>query len=156
MFYKENSYTLRTEEIKGIVRYIVRFKDSQDTLQEVEVPHSVFDALDSSSKKEEALARQDRRHIEQAELADAELYDRAASKPKSVEDVVLENLRNEKLEQAIAELPETMRRRFLLYHDCGITYERIARIENRNVKSIFESVRTAEEKIREKIKFLEN
>ena len=155
MFDNTNTYTLRNEEADGVIRYFVRFKDTCNELQEIEVPHSVYLALETSLRKEESLARSDRRHIEHAELTDAELYERASHRPKSVEDEVLEILRNEKLEQAIAELPETMRRRFILYHDCGLTYERIARIENRNVKSIFESIRAAEGKVREKINFFE-
>jgi len=154
MFAKESGYTLRTEEAEGTVRYIAAFQDGQNLLQEVEVPHSVFAALADCSKKENALARQDRRRIEQCDLTDIELYDRAFRKPKSVEEEVAENLRNEVLEQAIADLPETMRRRFLLYRDCGLTYEWIAQMEGRNVKSIFESIRAAEEKIREKMKNL--
>ena len=152
MFNKENSYTLHTEEVEGIVCYIVRFKDSQNILQEVEVPHSVFDALAHCSKKEEALARQDRRHIEYAELADTEIYDRAVHKPKSVEEAALNNLLGEDLTRAIAELPETQRRRFLLYHDCGLTLQKIAEIEKRAFQVVARSVRSAENRIKKILK----
>jgi DNA-directed RNA polymerase specialized sigma24 family protein len=156
MLNNANIYTLHTEEIGGVTRYFVNFKDVDNVLQEVEVTYDVYLVFEDSLRKEKSLTRWLRRRIERAALTDIEIYKRALHRPKSVENEVLDNLRNEKLEQAISELPETMRRRFILYHDCGLTYERIARIENRNIKSIFESIRAAEGKIREKMKNFES
>ena len=58
--------------------------------------------------------------------------------------------------QAISELPETMKRRLLLYYSEGLTYKQIAEKEGKNPKTIFESIKAAEKKIYEKIKFLED
>ena len=153
MFVKENGYTLWTEEVEGVVRYIVRFKDGQNAPQEVEIPHSIFAVLDRCSKKEEALARQDRRWLERAELADVELYDRAVHKPKSVEEEVLENLFAESIAEAIATLSETQARRFRLYYGCGLTLQQIAKAEGCAFQVVARSVKSAENNIK---KFLSN
>jgi RNA polymerase sigma-70 factor (ECF subfamily) len=73
-------------------------------------------------------------------------------KPKSVEDAAFDSLRNEKLRQAIQELPEIQRRRFVLYHEFGLTYEQIAEMEGCSKVSVFRSVDRAEDKIREMLK----
>jgi hypothetical protein len=156
MFKKENIYIIHTEDIDGVTRHFVSFKDYHNVSKEIEVSPDIYSVFEDFLRKEESIIRRDKRHIKRAVLTDVELYKRALNKPKSVEDEVIDNQRNEKLEQAISELTETMRRRFILYHDCGLTYERIARIENRNIRSVFDSIRAAEEKIREKMKNFES
>ena len=149
----ENTYVLRTEESNdGMERYIVRFRDVHEILQEIEVSYELYAELEGFSISEQSAARKDRRRIEQVELTDAELYDRAVHRPKSVEDMVLESLRNKELRQAIAELPETQRRRFLLYHE-GFTMQKIAEIEQCKKQSIDDTIKLAASKIRGKLKF---
>ncbi len=43
-----------------------------------------------------------------------------------------------------------------LYHEFGLTYEQIAKMEGCKKQSVYDSVILAEKKIREKIKNLEN
>ena len=57
---------------------------------------------------------------------------------------------------SIQELPELQRRRFVLHHEFGLTYEQIAEMEGRRKSAVCESVLRAEEKIREKIKNLKD
>jgi len=148
-----NTYKLRTEEINGNIRYFVSFKDFYGVLQEVEVPTDVYLAFETSLREDDSLERWNRRRVEYAELTEAELYNRALSKPKSVEDEVLDNIRNEKLKQVISELPEIMRRRFILYHDYGLTLKQIGEVEGCSFQVVARSIKSAENKIK---KFFEN
>ena len=67
---------------------------------------------------------------------------------------MLDNLRDKRLVEAIAELPEMLKRRFLLYREFGLTYDQIAEIEGCKRQPVMRSVARAEEKIREKLKIL--
>ena len=156
MFNNANPYTLRTEAAEGMTRYFISFMDGQTILRETEVSRPVYLEFLRFVKTERNLRRWDERHTEQSDLTDESLYDRALHKPKSVEDAAFDSLRNEKLRLAIQDLPEIQRRRFVLYHEFGLTYEQIAEMEGRRKSAICESVLRAEEKIREKIKNLKD
>jgi RNA polymerase sigma-70 factor (ECF subfamily) len=156
MFDNANPYTLRTEVSEGITRYFVSFQDGQAIPRETEVSRPVYLEFLRFVKAERNLRRWDERHTEQSDLTDESLYDRALHKPKSVEDAAFDSLRSEKLRQAIQELPELQRRRFVLYHEFGLTYEQIAEMEGYRKSAICESVLRAEKKIREKIKNLKD
>ncbi len=152
MFDNTNPYTLRSELIGGIRHYYVSFKDGQSVLRETEVSRPVYLEFLRFIKRERSLQQWDRRHTEHSELTDEMLYNRAFHTPKSVEETIYESQRDERLRQTIAELPEIQRRRFILYHEFGLTYEQIAEMEGRYLTSIRESVKSAERKIREKLK----
>lgn len=156
MFDNSNPYTLRTEIVEGIMHYYVSFTDGQAILRETEVSRPVYLEFLRFIKIERNLRRSDERHTEQSELTEVTLYNRAAHPPKAVDEVVFDSLRDERLRQAVAELPETQRRRFVLYHEFGLTYEQIAEMEGRNLSSVYESVRGAETKIKEKMKIFES
>ena len=148
MFDNKNLYTLHTEVIEGIPHYYVSFTDEQAIHRKTEVSRPVYLEFLRFIKTERNLRRWDERHTEQSELSDETLYNRALQTPKSVEDTILDSLRNEQLWLAIKELPEIQRRRFLLYHEFGLTYEQIAEIEGCSKVSAFRSVNRAEEKIK--------
>ena len=156
MFISKDTYTLRFETIDNILRYFVKFKDSSGVLQEIEISQSAYLVFEKSLNKEKNLNLQDRRYKEHIALSDAELYERARNKPKTVDDIVFNTLLDKQLAKAIAELPKVMKRRFILYYGYGLTYKQIAKIENRNIPSIFESINSAKIKIREKMIFLKN
>jgi len=155
MFDNANPYTLRTETREGIAYYYVSFTDGQAILRETEVSRPVYLEFLRFVKTERNLRRWDERHLEQSELTDETLYARSLHQPKSTEESAFDSLQDEHLRQIIAKLPETQRRRFVLYHEFGLTYEQIAEMEGRNISSIYESVHGAEEKIKEKMKFFE-
>ncbi len=129
MFDNTNPYTLRTEIVEGIRHYYVSFKDGQAILRETEVSRPVYLEFLRFIKRERSLQQWDRRHTEHSELTDETLYNRAFHTPKSVEDTIYESQRDERLRQTIAELPELQRRRFILYHEFGLTYQQIAEME---------------------------
>jgi len=152
MFDNANPYTLRTEISGGITRYYVTFKDGQAVLREAEVSRSVYMEFLRFIKVERNLRRWDERHIEQITLSDEELYKRALYRPKSLEETVCDSWQNERLWLAIRQLPEIQRRRLVLYHEFGLTYEQIAEIEGCKKQSVCESVIRAEEIIKRKMK----
>ena len=156
MFDNTSPYTLRTEDVEGITHYFVSFKDGQAADCETEVSLSVYLELLRSVKDERNLRRSDERHIEQSELMETTLYNRAFIPHKSVEDAVFDSMRNEQLRLAIQNLPEIQRRRFVLHHEFGLTYEQIAAREGCKKQSVCDSVLLAEEKIKEKIKNFKN
>ncbi len=152
MFDNVNPYTLRTEVSEGMTRYFISFMDGQAILRETEVSRPVYLEFLRFVKTERNLRRWDERHTEQSDLTDELLYDRALHKPKSVEAAAFNSLQNEKLRLAIQELPEIQRRRFVLHHEIGLTYEQIAEMEGCSKVSVFRSVSRAEDKIREVLK----
>jgi len=148
MFDNSNPYTLRTEAIEGIKHYYISFADGEGIHRETEVSRPVYLEFLRFVKIERNLRRWDDRHTEQSELTDETLYARALNPIKSTEEKAFDNLRNEQLRLAIQGLPEIQRRRFVLYHEFGLTYEQIAEIEGCKKQSICESIIRAEEKIK--------
>ena len=148
MFDNKNEYTSRIERIGGLRHYVLCFKDGQGLLHEVEVPRAVYLEFLRFAREEHNQSRWNRRYIEQSDLTDQSLYDRARHKPKSVDDTVLDRLRDEQLAEAIAKLPETQKRRFTLYHEFELTYTQIAEAEGCSKVAVKYSVDRAEEKIR--------
>lgn len=156
MFDNTNPYTLRTEIVEGITHYYVSFADGQGILRETEVSRPVYLEFLRFVKQERNLRRWDERHIEQTDLSDETMYSRAVNPPKGVEETVFDSMRDERLRQAMAKLPETQRRRFTLYHEFGLTYEQIAEMEGCTHVSVFIGIKRAETKIKEIIKKSEN
>ena len=156
MFDNSNHYTLRTEAAERFTRYFVSFEDGQAIPRETEVSRPVYLEFLRFIKVERNLRRWDERHTEQSDLTDETLHDRAINPQKSVEETVFDNLQNETLRLAVQSLPEIQRRRFVLYHEFGLTYEQIADMEGCSKVSAFRAVSRAENKIREEMKKLKS
>jgi len=77
MFDNTNPYILRTEIIEGITHFYVSFADGQAIPRETEVSRPVYLEFCRFVKRERNLRRSDERHIEQSELTDETLYNRA-------------------------------------------------------------------------------
>ena len=152
MFDNTNPYTLRTEIVEGITRYYVSFKDGQAQPQETEVSRPVYLEFLRFIKTERNMRRWDERHVEQSALTEESLVERALYQQKSLEETAFDSLRNEQLRLAIQSLPAIQRRRFVLYHEFGLTYEQIAEMEGCTKRAVKFSVDLAKEKIQEKIK----
>ncbi|MGI5849500.1 MAG: RNA polymerase sigma factor [Christensenellales bacterium] len=63
--------------------------------------------------------------------------------------MVVDSQQNERLRKAITELPEVQRRRFILYHEFGLTYGQIAEMEGCSFQAIAKSIKAAGNKIKE-------
>ncbi len=152
MFDNTNPYTLRTDVVEGITRYYVSFQDGQAIMRKTEVSRPVYLEFLRFVTHERNLRRWDERHTEQSEFTDETLYHRASHPPKSVEETVFDIQQSDSLFKAIAELPEVQRRRFILYHEFGLTYQQIAEMEGCTKMPVKRSIDRAAEKIRELIK----
>lgn len=152
MFDNTNSYTLRMEIIEGITHYYISFADGQAIPRETEVSRPVYMEFLCFTKQERNLRRWDERHTEQSELIDETLYSRAFYPPKSVEETIFDSQRDKRLRKAIAELPSIQRRRFVLHHEFGLTYEQIAQMEGCKRQPVTRSIERAEQKIKEVMK----
>ena len=102
-------------------------------------------------RKNRNLQQSDWRHQEASDLWDETLYNRAFRVPKSVEELIFDAEQRELLNKAIAALPTTQRRRFLLYHEYNFNYRQIGEMEHCRPQSIRHSVIRAREKIKAKI-----
>jgi len=148
MYNNSNPYTLHTEIVEGITHYFVSFTDGEGIHRETEVSRPVYLEFLRFVKVDKSLQNWDDRHREQSEQTEETLYKRALHPPKSVEETVFDSLRNEQLRLAIQELPEIQRRRFVLYHEFGLTYVQIANMEGCGARAVEYSVEIAKEKIK--------
>ncbi|MCL2775332.1 MAG: hypothetical protein FWD71_18605 [Oscillospiraceae bacterium] len=87
--------------------------------------------VQKSSKLRRNQKRSDERHKEYLDLTEKQIYDRAFRKPKSVEEIVMENLRIEQLARVIRSLPEPQKSRVYLHCVKELTYEQIAKHEQK-------------------------
>ena len=148
----DNLYTLRTDDDGGITRYFVSFTDGGGNHRETEISRSVFSEFVKFVKIERNQTRWGERHIEQSEQTDKMLRQRMVKPPKSLEDEVLDSQRNERLRLAIQQLPEIQRRRFVLHHEFGLTYEQIGEMEGCTKMAAKFSVDVAKKKICKEMK----
>lgn len=121
---KDNPYTLSKRQDK----HYLSFRDGQGVLRELLINKELFELLNCFELDDLSFLNEVDRHYEHSELTEATLYDRAFVLPESVEDAVLRNMRYEALHNAINKLPETQRRRLILYYFNGLTYSQIAEI----------------------------
>ena len=153
MFDNTNPYTLRKEIVDGIARYYVSFTDGEAKPRETEISRPIYLEFLRFVKVERNLRRWDERHLEQSDLSDENLYHRALCQPKSAFDMAFDSLQNKQLRLAIHSLTEIQRRRFVLYHEFGLTYEQIAEMEGCTKMPVKRAIDRAEENIRGQIKF---
>jgi RNA polymerase sigma-70 factor (ECF subfamily) len=148
MFDNKKIYTLRMDINGCITRYFISFTDGQGVRRETEVSHPIYLEFLRFVRIERNFRRSDERHIEKSELTEETLNRRMLRPPESVEETVLDSQRNERLRQAVADLPETQRWRFVLHHKCGLTYEQIAEIEGCSFQAVAKSIKAAENSIK--------
>ena len=71
--------------------------------------------------------------------------------PKSLDERMVEEERNETLYKAVGSLPEIQRRRFLLYYEYEFNFYQIAAMEHCTASAIQKSVAIAKEKVKAEI-----
>lgn len=137
---KHDPYTLSTT---GDGRRWLTFSDGQGIRHHLEIDDAMFALFDAFELDDLSYLNESDRHHERLELTEISLYERAVHLPAAVEDRVLQDLEREQLHKAIAELPETQKRRLTLYYFQGMTYEQIAPMEGCRCRSVQESVLAA-------------
>ena len=141
---KYNPYTLSQNEDK----HYISFRDGQGVLRELQITKELFEVLNRFELDDLSILNEWDRHIEHFEQTEQSLNRRAFSKEESVEETVLRSIEYERLHRAISELPETQRRRLILYCFEGLTYEQIARMEGCTIMPVKRSIDSAIKKLK--------
>ncbi len=131
--------------------YYISFTDGQGNLQEMEISRILYEVFDTFELVELSYLNEWDRHIEQSEVWESTLNDRAVQKIKDVEEIVFSNIQREKLYRAIKRLPDIQRRRLVLHFFGGYTYEQIARYEKCSKVSVKQSVDRAISRLKKEI-----
>lgn len=142
---KYNPYTIGTT---GDGRHWLTFSDGQRHRHHLEINAAVFALFDSFELDDLSYLNEVDRHYEQSELTEASLYDRAVHRPATVEESALQSMEYAQLHRAISELPEIQKRRLILYHFQGLTYEQIAGMEGCTFQAVAKSVAAAEKRLK--------
>ena len=152
MAYRVKAYTLREESTESGTRYFISFKDGQGKSHELEVSEQFFMEFRQMERRNRNLLQWDERHREFNEVWDETLYRRALRVPKSLDERMIEEERNETLCKAVGSLPEIQRRRFLLYYEYEFNFYQIAAMEHCTASAIQKSVAIAKEKVKAEMK----
>ena len=148
--YKDNPYTLNYIEEKNI--YTITFKDVKGHLNKVEVSEEVYRVFDKFELQDIKELNEYDRHIEHSEIFENNLESRALNKQIPTDEIVENKINNEKLRDAIQELPKIQRERLKKYYFENKTFEEIAKEENCTKRAVKFSVDIAIEKISKKFK----
>ena len=147
---KDNPYTLNYIEEKNI--YTITFKDVKGHLNKVEVSEEVYRVFDKFELQDIKELNEYDRHIEHSEIFENNLESRALNKQIPTDGIVENKINNEKLREAIQELPKIQRERLKKYYFENKTFEEIAEEENCTKMAVKFSVDIAIEKISKKFK----
>lgn len=143
---KDNPYTIFFCRETG--KYFLSFKDGQGERHHFEIDKSLYDVFDGFELEDLSLLNEFDNHTEHSELTEGSLNKRAFHKPESVEDAVIHKLQNESLRKAIAELPETQRRRLTMYYFGEMTLEQIAEMEGCKYQFVQDTINAALQKLK--------
>ena len=141
---KYNPYSIYEREGK----YYISFRDGEGRENRFEISKKLYAAFNEFELEDLSYLNLWDRHIEQSEIWEPTLNERALEIPESVEDIVIRNLQNEKLHNAIEQLPEVQKRRIRMYFFEGMTYEEIADAENCKHPAVIKSVKVALDKLK--------
>lgn len=144
----DNPYTL---EIINNTNIII-FKDSRNKIQTVEVSNEVYNQMNQFELDDISQMHKIDKYIERFTLSDEIISKRAIKKPKSIEDIVEEDITYECIKREISVLPPTQKRRLKMYYFNNLSFEEIARLEGCTKMAIKFTVDIALEKITKKIK----
>lgn len=137
---KENPYRISK---KGEC-FFVSFRDVSGKLWTVEVDRLVYDSFEHFEREDLSFLNIWDRHLEQSELTDASLNQRATKKEKSIEETMIQNIQKEQLHKTISQLPEKQRRRIKMYYFDDMTYQEIAEKEGCTLQAVAKSIGVAE------------
>lgn len=147
MLYIKNEYKLYKEIIGGFTRYFAKSINT-DGEWSIEVSREVYLEILKSQRKQEALTRSDRRHLDKSELNENAITTRLFERETSLEEIAGGNISNEMLRKALSMLPDIQRRRIELYFFCECTYKQIAEMEGCTEMPVKRSIDRAIDKIK--------
>ena len=150
MQYKVDSYTL--EYVESEDKYYISFIDSVNQECRIEIDKEIFYAYLKSKKNYIKIKNETNRHLEQSELTDEEIYNRAFEKEESIEETVMKDIEKEKMQQALKNLTEDQQRRIELHIVNNITIRDIAQLEKVQKSQIQKSLKLGFKKIKNFLK----
>ena len=141
-----SEYIRRRKMTQG--RYYLSFKDGRGVMQNIEIEKVLYDLFNRFELEDISYLNRVSRHIEHSELTENSLNDRVFYKEESLEETVSRCIEYELLHKAISKLPETQRRRLLLYFFGELSYEQIAKLEGCTKMAVKGSVDIALKKLK--------
>ena len=126
-------------------------KDEYDWYSEneyMEISDELAEFFDTERKKEDAYDRKRRRYRATNSLdADNGIEKSVLHKPKTPEEIFIENEEEQERYGAVMQLPEVQMRRYYAYHYHELKMTEIAKIEGVSVKAISKTIDKAEKNI---------
>lgn len=146
---KDNPYEIFTTGIETAdPHYFLSFIDGDGVTRCLEINRAVFDAFDHFELDDISYMHKMDRHYEQSEQTEESINKRAVQPQDPVEETVSRQIEIEALHQAIARLPETQRRRLVLYYFGELTYQQIAAMEGCKHPAVVKSISSALKKLK--------
>ena len=151
MKYEVDSYIL--EYIEDENKYYISFIDSAKQECRIEIDKEIFDTYMKSKKAYIKIKNETSRFLEQSELTEEDIYNRARFKGKSTEEILIDNIEKEKIRKAKEKLTDTQVRRLELHIIDEITIRDLAKLEKVRKNQIEKSIQLGIKKFK---KFFEN
>lgn len=133
--------------------YFIEYRDNSNicirelTLKEFKK----FNSFQSQNIKNKNIYNRYIEHLEQTEF---DLYKKMLYQPVKIEDLVFKKLLLDQIYNAMSQLNEIQRRRFIMYYIDEMTYEQIAKIEGCTKRAIKFSVDAARKNLQKMLKNL--
>lgn len=131
---------------------IIVFKDTNRKSRAIRVNNIIREEYRRRKSEENSQKIKYSRYIEHSVLTDISLNKRSANKEISLEEEVVSKLQAERILKEIWNLPEPQNRRVYMYIVDEFSYTKIAKIENRSIPTVKESIDRGLENLRRKLK----
>lgn len=131
---------------------VILFKDGNGKSRIIRVNETLRNEYKRRKSEENSQNIKFSRYIEHSELTDISLNKRSINKEISLEEQVISNLESERIIKEIWKLPTPQNRRVYMYIVDEFSYTKIAKVENRSIPTVKESIDRGLEKLRKNLK----
>ena len=131
---------------------IIVFKDGNGKSKMIRANETLIIEYKKRKSEENSQNIKFSRYIEYSDLTEISLNKRAINKEISLEEQVISNLESERIIKEIWKLPTPQNRRVYMYIVDEFSYTQIAKIENRSIPTVKESIDRGLENLRKKLK----
>lgn len=131
---------------------VIVFKDGNGNSKIIRANETLRNEYKRRKSEENSQNIKFSRYIEHSELTENSLNKRATNKEVSLEEQVISNLESERIIKEIWKLPIPQNRRVYMYIVEEFSYTKIAKIENRSIPTVKESIDRGLENLRKKLK----
>ena len=149
---KDNPYILECNKELNI--YKVTFYDGKGILRVIQISKEMYETLDSFELDDLSQMNKYERHIEFLEQDDNNLYIRSVNKGISLEEVIDEKIKLEKLKIALDKLTPTQKEKIKNYYFDNMSMEQMAKKFGCSHQAISKSLRAILKKLEKNLKNL--